>query len=66
MSASEEKGNPIMRAAEVCKLLKIGRNTLYQWCEQDLIPHTRVGRLIFFSRKVIDDLFENKMEGGKK
>ena len=34
-------------------LLKIGRNTLYEWCEQDIIPHRRAGRLILFSRKRI-------------
>lgn len=53
-----------MRANEVCKLLKIGKNTLYSWCEQKLIPYKRIGHLIFFSRKAISDFIENEKEGG--
>ncbi len=36
-------GNRILNAKEVCTMLDIGKNTLYQWCEQGLIPHKRVG-----------------------
>lgn len=36
-------GNRILRANEVWIMLGIGRNTLYEWCDQDLIPHKRVG-----------------------
>ena len=60
----EQEDNSIMRAEEVCKLLKIGRNTLYQWCEQKLIPYKRIGHLFFFSRKAIKDFIENNNEGG--
>jgi len=35
--------NRILQASEVWTMLGIGKNTLYQWCEQDLIPHKRVG-----------------------
>ncbi len=64
MSVKEEKENPIMRDDEVRKLLKIGRNTLYEWCRQDIIPHRRIGHLLFFSRKEIINFMENKMQGG--
>ncbi len=37
------QGNRILRANEVWTMLGIGRNTLYEWCDQDLIPHKRVG-----------------------
>ncbi len=36
-------GDRILNAKEVCKMLSIGKNTLYQWCKQGLIPHKRVG-----------------------
>ncbi len=36
-------GNRILQASEVWPMLGIGRNTLYEWCDQGLIPHKRVG-----------------------
>lgn len=45
--------NPVMRAPEVRKMLGIGKNTLYEWCNMNLIPHKRVGRLLLFSRQRI-------------
>ena len=36
-------GNRILNAKEVYTMLGIGKHTLYQWCEQGLIPHKRVG-----------------------
>ena len=35
--------NRILKAEEVWTMLGIGKNTLYQWCDQRLIPHKRVG-----------------------
>ena len=35
--------NRILNAKEVCAMLGIGKNTLYEWCAQGLIPHKRVG-----------------------
>ena len=53
-------------------MLGIGRNTLYEWCDQGLIPHKRVGgrideitgehrrgRLLFSERRLLEWL-ENK------
>ena len=64
MSASEESKSPVMRAEEVCRILDIGRNTFYEWCRLNLIPHKRVGRLIMVSRKRFYDWLENNNEGG--
>ena len=36
-------GNRILNAEEARLLLGIGRNTLYSWCAQGIIPHKRVG-----------------------
>ena len=35
--------NRILDADKVRSLLGVGRNTLYSWCAQGLIPHKRVG-----------------------
>ena len=59
MCASEKEENPIMRADEVRKLLKIGKNTLYDWVNRGLIPHKRVGRVILFSKKRIQEWLNN-------
>jgi excisionase family DNA binding protein len=48
-----------MRADEVRQMLGIGKNTLYNWCELDIIPHKRVGRVILFSRKRIQEWLDN-------
>jgi len=66
MMAGRQEKNPVMRADEVRQFLKIGKNTLYLWCEQDIIPHKRIGRLIFFLREEILDFLKNKKEGGKQ
>jgi len=56
-----------MRADEVRQLLKIGRTTLYNWCEQGIIPHKRAGRIILFSKKRILAWLENRdNEGGNQ
>ncbi len=64
--------NRILRANEVWTMLGIGRNTLYEWCDQDLIPHKRVGGIIdeitgerrrgriLFSEKRILEWLENR------
>ena len=39
----QTQGNRILSAAEVRLMLGIGKNTLYSWCAQGLLPHKRVG-----------------------
>ena len=40
------QGNRILGADEVRSMLGVGRNTLYLWCAQGLVPHKRVGGTI--------------------
>ncbi len=66
------QGNRILDADEVRSMLGIGRNTLYSWCAQGIIPHKRVGGTIdetsgelhggriLFSEKRILEWIENK------
>ena len=63
---NQDEQNPTMRASEVRKMLgNIGRNTLYDWCREGLIPHKRVGRIILFSRRRLEEWLENEYQGGK-
>jgi excisionase family DNA binding protein len=57
---------PVMRAEEVREMLRVGKNTLYDWCQRNIIPHKRVGRLVFFSRKRIKEWLENEHGGGNQ
>ena len=50
-------GNRTLNAKEVCTMLGIGKNTLYEWCEPGLIPHKRVGGEI--------DEITGKRKGGR-
>jgi len=59
VSERGQEENLIMRADEVRQMLGIGRNTLYNWCELGIIPHKRVGRVILFSRKRIQEWLDN-------
>ena len=56
--------NPVMRAREVQEILGIGKNTIYEWCKQGLIPHKRVGQLIFISRKKFNEWLESDESPG--
>ncbi len=66
------QSNRILGADEVRLMLGIGRNTLYSWCAQGLIPHKRVGGKIdettgelhggriLFSEKLVLEWIENR------
>ena len=58
-----QQENGVMRADEVRRELGIGRNTFYEWCRLGMIPHKRVGRLIFVPRKSFNDWLENENGG---
>ena len=64
MKVGKQKDNPVMRADEVRRMLRIGRNTLYAWCAQGIIPHKRVGRVILFPRKRLQEWLDNKENQG--
>jgi len=63
MQEGEQEQNWVMTAREVCRLLRIGRNTLYGWCYDGVIPHKRVKRRILFPRKSIQEWLENQQNG---
>ena len=63
MKAEKPEDDWAMRANEVRKMLHIGRNTLYEWCEKRIIPHKRVGRVILFPRKRIQEWLEKEEKG---
>ena len=66
MSENQNEEKPI-RAKEVLQILPIGKNTLYKWCEQNLIPHKKVGRIILFPprKQLLEWAKNNNMnEGG--
>ena len=52
--------NPVMRADEVWRILRVGKNTLYTWVAEGKIPYKRVGRVILFSRKRFYEWLENR------
>ena len=52
--------NPVMRADEVWRILRVGKNTLYTWVAEGKIPCKRVGRVILFSRKRFYEWLENR------
>ena len=66
------QGNRILGADEVQSMLGVGRNTLYLWCVQGLIPHKRIGGKIdettgelhggriLFSEKRLMEWLENR------
>ena len=57
-----------MRAKDARKMLGgIGKNTFYEWVRQGLIPHKRVGRIILFSRRRLQEwLDSNDNERGQQ
>ena len=63
MDERKQEENPVMRADEVIRILGIGKNTFYEWCRLNRIPHKHVGRLIIISRKSFNDWLESNDEG---
>ena len=54
-----------MRAKDARKMLGgIGKNTLYDWVNQGLIPHKRVGRIILFSRRRLQEWLDSNGNNG--
>jgi excisionase family DNA binding protein len=45
----------VLTPPEAAKLLRIGKNTLYEMTARGRIPHRRAGRLIRFSRRALLD-----------
>lgn len=43
----------VLDVAEVVLMLRMGRNTIYDLCARNEIPHRRIGRRIRFSRSAL-------------
>lgn len=63
MSSPDQEENQIMRADEVRRILHVGRNTLYTWVKEGLIPCKKVNHTILFSRKAVNNWLENEVKG---
>ena len=64
---TKNEENPVMRADEVWRILRVGKNTLYTWVAEGKIPCKKVGRVILFSRKRFYEWLENnENKGGAK
>ena len=60
MKEENQENNWAMRAEEVRRMLGgIGKNTLYEWVNQDLIPYKRVGRVLLFPRKRLQEWIDD-------
>ncbi len=57
---AKREESPVMRADEVWRILRVGKNTLYTWVAEGKIPCKRVGRVILFSRKRFYEWLENR------
>ncbi len=53
MKAREKDLESLMTPEEVCDLLKIKKQRLYEWVHFNQIPYIKVGRFLRFSRSKI-------------
>ena len=55
MSSGPENDNDVLTATEAAKVLRIGKNQLYEAAGRGEVPHRRIGRTLRFSRKALVD-----------
>ncbi|MGE5183155.1 MAG: helix-turn-helix domain-containing protein [Acidobacteriota bacterium] len=54
MSAiAEDNAEPVLGVHDVARLLRVGRNTVYELVGRNEIPHRRLGKQIRFSRDAL-------------
>jgi excisionase family DNA binding protein len=51
--ADQADDDDVIKVAEAAKLLKVGRNALYDAIKRSEIPHLRVGKHIRLSRQAV-------------
>ena len=51
-----EKDNEVMTVTEVAKMLKVCRNTVYEYVKAGKIPAAKMGKLRFTRRQVLEAL----------
>jgi excisionase family DNA binding protein len=49
----EQPADPVLDVEDVARLLRVGRNTVYDLVGRNEIPHRRLGKQIRFSRDAV-------------
>jgi len=49
----EQPAEPVLAVEDVARLLRVGRNTIYELVGRNEIPHRRLGKQIRFSRDAL-------------
>ena len=49
----EQPAEPVLDVEDVARLLRVGRNTIYELVGRNEIPHRRLGKQIRFSRDAL-------------
>lgn len=49
----EQPAEPVLDLEDVARLLRVGRNTIYDLVGRNEIPHRRLGKQIRFSREAL-------------
>ena len=49
----EQPAEPVLDVEEVARLLRVGRNTIYELVGRNEIPHRQLGKQIRFSRDAL-------------
>jgi excisionase family DNA binding protein len=56
----------ILMVPEAAKKYRIGRSTLYLWCEQDACPHLRIGKSVRIPVAAFEAWLARHTRGGDK
>ena len=58
----KKEGNSagLLTPEQVAEMLQVKLNTLYSWTHQRKIPHLKVGRLVRFSRRDLEQWIERQ------
>lgn len=65
-SPPTEPAVPVLavRAAEACRILNVGRRTLWSLTVSKQIPHLKIGRCVLYPIREIQDWLSSQVEGG--
>jgi len=55
----------LLTPQEVADYLGVKKSTIYQWTHQEYIPHVKLGKLVRFRLKDIDEWLERKTVSGR-
>ncbi len=60
-----ENGNGYLTLNEAAKIMHVSQAWLYKMAKKGRVPHRRIGRMIRFHRKDIDELMDAHKTGGE-